>query len=160
MKLYLMRHGHSPSVTEAAVASDFDRPLSPQGRQAVRAMAEKLKASAGRPAVVLHSPLKRAEQTAREAAAVLSPAKPPRAFVPLSNELGPEDLATALSSVLAENAEVLAVGHQPQLGELAAWLAGDIFELRPGGLIALEVASPLKARSAVVLLARNPGDPG
>jgi phosphohistidine phosphatase SixA len=35
--------------------------------------------------------------------------------------------------------EVLAVGHQPQVGEVAALLGRALFEFRPGTIVALEL---------------------
>ena len=42
MRWYLLRHGHSPSAAAAGVATDFDRPLSDGGRDAVRKVARLL----------------------------------------------------------------------------------------------------------------------
>ncbi|MBI3552624.1 MAG: histidine phosphatase family protein [Elusimicrobia bacterium] len=149
-----MRHGHAPSITEAGVTRDYDRPLSEQGRAAVKRMAAYLVEEGAKPSVILHSPLKRAVQTAETAAALLKPPPAKQAFEPLSNLLPPEPLLEKLKPELARHDEVLAVGHQPQLGELAAHLAGRIFELKPGGLIALD----LGGETAKVLWSCNPQD--
>jgi phosphohistidine phosphatase len=154
MKLYIMRHGHSPTAAEAGVASDFDRPLSEEGQAAVKRMAARLAAEGGKPTVILHSPLKRATQTARTVQANL-PSKPQaRDFEPLSNVLAPEPLFDAIKPELKRHGEVLVVGHQPQIGELAALLTGRIFEISPGGLIALDLSGP----KAAVLWSANPSD--
>ncbi len=138
MKLYLLRHGHSPVLAEAGVASDFERPLSEAGTRSVRQAAERLLREGAHPSLILHSPLKRAAQTALEAAAILKPVQV-EAFPPLSNAMPAEQLFAELKARLAGFQEALAIGHQPQLGELAAHLAGRIFELRTGGIIALEL---------------------
>lgn len=140
MKLYLLRHGHSPSVTDAKVKDDFHRPLSDLGRQGVARMASELARRGGTPSLILHSPLLRAVETAGLAAAALKPAQGAEVFGPLKNELPPDELLAALNQRCAGVAEVLAVGHQPQLGELAAHLCGRVSELRPGGMIALELS--------------------
>lgn len=139
MKLYLLRHGHAPSSADAGVKDDFHRPLSEMGRQHVRRTIAELSNKGGMPTLILHSPLQRAVETAGIAATLLRPAQGPELFPPLKNELPPEDLLAALQLRCKEVSEVLAVGHQPQLGELAAHLTGKIFDLRPGGLIALEL---------------------
>lgn len=139
MRLYLLRHGHAPSTGEAGVASDAERPLSERGRKDVRAAIEELRRRGGRPALILHSPLRRAEQTAREAAALLQPATGTRIFMGLANTLPAGDLLSELRPHAEKAGELLAIGHQPQLGELVALLAGRTLELRPAGLIALEL---------------------
>ncbi|HAM36619.1 MAG TPA: phosphohistidine phosphatase SixA [Elusimicrobia bacterium] len=153
MKLYLLRHGQSATASEAGVARDFDRPLSPLGRDDVHRMARYLAEQGARPGVILHSPLLRAAQTAEVALSVLKPSQGLEAFAPLANELPAEDLAAELTRRGAGIAELLAVGHQPQLGELLAHLAKVPFSLRPGGVAALEI----KAEGpASFLWARNP----
>lgn len=148
-----MRHGHAPSVTEARVATDAERPLSEKGKADARAQAQALKDSGGKPALILHSPLRRAAETAAEAAAVLGvPAKP---FAPLENQLGPDDLGRELAAPLAKAGELLAVGHQPQVGELCAWLAGRVFEFRPAGMVALHLEGGLAPNGAILLFDRG-----
>jgi phosphohistidine phosphatase len=149
MKLFVMRHGHSPSVTESGVQTDAERPLSSQGRKDARAQAEALKKAGGKPALILHSPLRRATETAAEAAAILG--VPARVFGPLSNEIGPEELGGALEQPLAEAGEVLAVGHQPQVGELCAWLSGRLYDFKPAGLVGLELPGKPGPKAAKLL---------
>jgi phosphohistidine phosphatase len=154
MKLYLLRHGRSPGAAEAGVAKDFDRPLSDAGRADVRKAARHLEERGARPALILHSPLKRAAETAEEAAAVLhQPDQGLEAFTPLANELSADELAKRLMQRCQGLSEVLAVGHQPQLGELVAVLSKAIFILKPAGLVALEVKDD---GSAAFLWAVNP----
>ncbi|MCX5793867.1 MAG: histidine phosphatase family protein [Elusimicrobia bacterium] len=155
MKLYLLRHGRSPSAAEAGVAKDFDRPLSDAGRAEVRKAALCLASRGARPSLILHSPLRRAVETAKEAATVLKPAPGLEAFTPLANALSAEELAARLRQRCAGLSEVLAVGHQPQLGELVEALSKAVFSLKPAGLVALE----LKAEEpAAFLWACNPED--
>jgi len=153
LRLYLLRHGMSPSAAEAGVAKDFDRPLSDAGRAEVRKAARHLDERGARPVLILHSPLKRAAETAREAAAVLKPAQGLEAFTPLANELSCEDLAERLRQRCRDLSEVLAVGHQPQLGELVAVLSKALFHLKPAGLVALGLKDD---GSASFLWAVNP----
>ena len=58
-----------------------------------------------------------------------------------------ELLYAELQKEIARACELLAVGHQPQLGELAAYLSGKIFELQPGGIVALEIGDRAPAKS-------------
>ena len=136
--LFLMRHGHSPSTAEAGVASDALRPLSDRGREEVRRVAHEIVARGGRPAIVLHSPLTRAAQTAATLAAALSPALGAEVFAALDNTRPPEEVLARLEAKAAGIDEVLAIGHQPQVGEIASLLTKSVFSFRPGGIIALE----------------------
>jgi|SRR5579883_2027792 len=155
MKLYILRHGHAPSAAQASVASDAERPLSPEGRKAAAETAERLARLGGKPSLILHSPLKRAVQTAQETARVLSPEKGVQVFPPLANVLPASELLAALRKDPAASVpELLVVGHQPQLGELAALLCGQIFELKTAGLIAVELSAAPR-----LLWHANPGDP-
>ncbi len=156
MKLYLLRHGHSPNASEAGVATDYERPLSELGRADVRRSAERLLERGGRPRLILHSPLVRAVQTAELAKAVLKPAEGAEAFGPLANIISAPELFAALQKRLGALSETLLVGHQPQLGELAAFLANQVLELRPAGLIALEIKPE---DGASVLWSGNPDAP-
>ncbi len=140
-RLYLMRHGHAPSAHEAGVPRDELRPLSARGRADARRSAEEVLRLGGRPALVLHSPLARAVQTAAAVAEVLRPESGVEPFAPLDNTLPPEELLAALEERGAGLAEVLAVGHQPQLGELAALLTRALHDLRPATVLAVELGA-------------------
>ena len=137
-RLYLMRHGHALSSAEAGVKSDALRPLSDKGRRDARLMAEEIMRRGGRPSLVLHSPLLRAVQTASIAAPALGASG--EAFPLLDNTRPAEEVRAALEKRAAAVDEALAVGHQPQLGELAALLADEVFEIRPAGIVAVEWA--------------------
>jgi phosphohistidine phosphatase SixA len=76
-------------------------------------------------------------QTAQAAAAVLK--TEPKTFTALDNTLPPEEALAHLRGRAYGAVEVLAVGHQPQIGEIAAALTGEIFEIRPAGVIAVEM---------------------
>ena len=134
-----MRHGHAPTSAEAGVKSDILRPLSDKGRREARLMTEEILKRGGRPSLILHSPLLRAVQTAEIAALALNAAGEP--FPPLDNTQPAEEVLAALEKMAAAGDEPLAVGHQPQIGELAALLTGEIFEIRPAGIVAVEWAS-------------------
>jgi phosphohistidine phosphatase len=135
MRMYLTQHG-------LAVPKDIDpdRPLSEQGRQDVRCLAELLGHAGIRVAQVFHSGKTRAEQTAALLAAPLLPAGRPQARAGLA----PND---AVESLYRESAawtgDTLIVGHLPFLGRLASlMLAGDpdrpTLAFQPGSLACLE----------------------
>jgi phosphohistidine phosphatase len=139
-RLYLMRHGHSPTTMEAGVSKDALRPLSDAGREDARHMAAQLARMGCAPGLILHSPLLRAVQTAAELASVLKPAGGREPFPALDNTKPAEEVEIALAARGASVDEMLAVGHQPQIGEVAALLAGTSFEFRPATIVALELS--------------------
>lgn len=151
MKLYLMRHAHALTPSEAGVPKDALRPLSDKGHADARRMAAELARRGGAPTLILHSPLTRAVQTAAEAASVLRPASGAVAFMPLDNLRPAEEVVAELLKRTASVAEVLAIGHQPQIGEVASLLSKTTFEIPPATVIALELSNPVK-----VLWSLNP----
>lgn len=139
LKLYILRHGDAPSALEAGVRSDAERPLSSAGRQNVRRAAETLNRRGAGPRVILTSPLTRARQTAEEAAAVLASRPRIAVYEPLANRVSGGELLERILEDRPASGELLIVGHQPQLGELAHRLAGAPLPLSPAGLIAVEI---------------------
>jgi phosphohistidine phosphatase len=111
--LYLMRHG--PADDRAPSGRDWDRSLSPEGRDVVRAVAESLSRMRGQPLErIVSSPAVRAHQTS---AIVASIAGVPGLQIELRAELAPDeepafDLAIELSG---STTDVLMVGHQPTI---------------------------------------------
>ncbi len=137
-RLYLMRHGHSPTSAEAGIRTDALRPLSDRGRKDAAAMAGEIRRRGGRPSLILHSPLLRAVQTAAAAAGALE--VPAEVFVPLDNTRAADEVLEMVLERADAAEEVLAIGHQPQIGEIADLLAEAAFEFRPAGLVAVEWA--------------------
>lgn len=139
-RLYLMRHGHSPTTMEAGVSKDALRPLSDRGRADARWMANELARRGCAPALILHSPLLRAVQTAAEMATVLKPAGGREVFAALDNTRPADEVEAELAARAASVDEVLAVGHQPQIGEIISLLGKDTFEMRPATIVAIELS--------------------
>jgi phosphohistidine phosphatase len=132
-----MRHGHSPTPSEAGVPTDALRPISERGRDDALRAAAAVRERGHRPALVLHSPLLRARQTAEAVAKALG--APAEEFPALDNTLPAEEVAAALEERGAGVAEVMAVGHQPQVGELAALIGRQLVDFKPAGLAVLEL---------------------
>lgn len=139
LKLYILRHGDAPSALEAGVRTDAERPLSKAGRENVRRAAQALNRHGAAPGVVLTSPLTRARQTAEEAAAILTSRPRVSVYEPLSNRISGGELLERLLQDRPGSGELLIVGHQPQLGELAHRLTGVALPLPPAGLVAVEI---------------------
>jgi phosphohistidine phosphatase len=139
-RLYLMRHGHSPSTTEAGVATDALRPLSDKGRGDTRRMAAEFARRVGAPGLILHSPLLRATQTAAEVATIFGPGTSREAFIPLDNTRPANEVERELALRAASIEAVLAIGHQPQIGEIVVRLGKTLVEMPPATIVALELA--------------------
>lgn len=119
MELLLMRHGAALDRGAPGIRCDADRPLSDEGRAVTCAVADTLLARGSRPDLVLTSPLKRAVQTATLVAACCGdlPVQECGALAPGAT---PPELVDALQHCHKQC--VLAVGHMPDLSELALYL--------------------------------------
>src|SRR4051812_21972755 len=114
MRLHVMRHG--PAEDRAPTGRDFDRALTPAGRELVRRMGEVLHREVRVAPRILASPRRRARETAVIVAEAFGSSE---SVVELREELAGEgpipleliDEVAALGPDLAS--EVLLVGHQP-----------------------------------------------
>lgn len=129
MKLILMRHGNALDRGAPGIRGDADRPLSDEGRRVTRAVADGLLTQETRPALVLTSPLKRAVETAAIVAERCG-GLPVHACDALTPGGSPSDLVDALRQWAQPC--VVAVGHMPDLSELAFYLLCGVPR---GGLI-------------------------
>jgi phosphohistidine phosphatase len=151
MKLYLVRHAiaedHHP-------ISDAERALTPKGRIKMAEQAKGLGKIRFRPEIILTSPLRRALETAAIIGEVLG------IKVEQLPELGPgsympADVLAALQPH-ANLKEIALVGHQPGLGELAAFMltgstGGCDIEFKKGGVVCLEqLAGDIQDRYALI----------
>ncbi len=130
MQLFLVRHAEA-----ASGEPDELRPLTPQGRDAARALGEQLAAEGIRPDAVLSSPLLRARETAQELAR-------PAGLEPEPDErLAPGATAEAVRAAAADRgATVVVVGHQPDCSQIVAALTGGpepVFP--PAGMVSIEL---------------------
>ncbi|MBZ5672527.1 MAG: histidine phosphatase family protein [Acidobacteriia bacterium] len=146
-ELYLMRHGIAGKPVGATFGQDFRRPLTAEGAEKVRKIGEGLKRLGVKPDWIVTSPLVRSLQTADLLATILSPVFP----VSTSDSLRPGCSAEGFIPLLADHPKrkkVLAVGHEPDLSQLAARLIGSDaagrFSLKKGGccLISLSKVPP------------------
>jgi phosphohistidine phosphatase len=128
--LYLVRHAEA-----APGHPDELRPLTPAGREAARALGERLRDETGRVDAVLSSPLLRARETAAAIARELGvAAEPVELLAPGATD------ADLLAAVDGRGATVVTVGHQPDCGQIAAALAGGPEPpFPPGGVVRLEL---------------------
>jgi phosphohistidine phosphatase len=142
VKIYILRHGQSPSASEAGVATDAQRPLSPRGREDARHAADYMEKNGAKPGIILVSPLVRAQQTAEMAAPAFSGKPPVKTYEPLDNRMSGVDLYRRLIEDEHGAEEILVIGHQPQVGELAHYLTGAFFQFMPAGQVAVDSEGP------------------
>jgi phosphohistidine phosphatase len=138
MRLYLLRHGiaedRRPDLPDAA------RRLTPEGIAKMIEEAKRFAAIGLKPDAILTSPLPRASETARIVAESLA------------GQVREDDRLTCgcsfgeMQSIVREcgqAAEIMLVGHEPDLSMIASDLVGGAnIDLKKGGLIRIDIDSP------------------
>ena len=122
LELYLIRHGLAADRGEE-YPDDSKRPLTSDGIAALRKEARALAKLDVTFDQIIASPLLRTKQTA-DVFAQLLPGKPP---VALSDSLAPAGTPSAVFQELSKHMRkprIALVGHEPNIGELAARLIG------------------------------------
>ena len=156
-QLFLVRHAIAAERGDKW-PDDTKRPLTHQGAARMSTAAEGLSAMGVKPDVVITSPFVRAEQTADilvkclggEGRLVTAPALAPGG--------SPAAVAEAVGA-LAKGRNIAIVGHEPGLGELAAWLLGarQPLPFRKGGVCRIDVADwPPAAKSGTLVWFATP----
>ncbi len=155
-ELYLIRHGVA-AERGLAWPDDAKRPLTEEGIGRMKKAAKGLKRLDVRLDVVVSSPLVRARQTAEVVAGVFDE-MPPLVF---TTALAPggrySDLLADLQvqvqvQVQVRRTRIALVGHEPDLGRLAARLAGSrrAFEFKKGAVCRIDVDALPPARSGTL----------
>jgi phosphohistidine phosphatase len=123
MELYLIRHAEAAPAGENGV-SDEDRPLTSCGMAQATALANALRGHGVELRLMISSPLLRARQTAEE---LLREWPEPRPDFRVYQELALGGKRRRLLRALREQGadKVAVVGHEPELGSLAAYLLGS-----------------------------------
>ena len=122
LELYLIRHGLA-GERGPEYPDDSKRPLTSRGIAALRKEAKGLKALGVTFDVIITSPLVRTRQTAD----VLADTLPSKPAIVASDALAPAGTPAAVLQELAKHARkarIALVGHEPNIGELAARLIG------------------------------------
>jgi phosphohistidine phosphatase len=137
-RLYLVRHAIAAERGEKW-PDDTKRPLTHKGRARMRQAVQGLDALGVTIDLVLTSPLVRAHQTAEILAEELDSSPDIAVLDALAPDHRPIDVATALATQ-PRRASIALVGHEPDLGELAAWLIGtkEPLPFRKGGVCLIE----------------------
>ncbi len=148
MRLFLVRHGLAS--WPAWGGADAERPLNAEGRQMLHAESARLAQLGLRPALILHSPLVRARETAEIIAQALGAAVP----VQPSESLRPGFNIQDLKKLLHEQAgceELMLIGHAPDMAEVVKGLTGGEVKLKEGGVALVRVDEPDKDPAGLLL---------
>jgi phosphohistidine phosphatase len=150
VKLYLVRHAEA--IGRAATIPDGSRHLTTAGRSSFRKIARRARKAGAAPDVIFTSPLLRAVQTAE----ILAERLKHKGEVVVARELSPGFDLRDLRAVLAgagNPAEAAFVGHEPDLGGIAAALMSvrGGFPLRKGAVVALEADEGVAKGTAKLL---------
>jgi len=150
MRLYLVRHAEA--IERTGTTPDASRHLTSRGRLAFRKIARRIRKAGAAPDLIVSSPLVRSVQTAE----ILAERLKYDGTVVVAKEISPGFDHRALRSLLAKAgnpAEAAFVGHEPDLGALAATLLGipEGFPLRKGAVLAMEVEKSVPKGAAKFL---------
>ena len=156
-ELYLIRHAIAAD-RGPEWPDDTKRPLTERGIARFKEVVKGLRRLDVTIDEVFTSPLVRAKQTADLLAAGLE-GKPP---VKVLDALAPGHTSTSVMSNLARVARrrrVALVGHEPELGELAAHLigAGRAVPFKKGGICRIDVGSLTARRAGALMWFLTPG---
>lgn len=142
--IYLLRHAHA--VVGDATTPDHDRPLSSRGHAECAAIAQWLASHPLTPDRVICSTATRTRETLAGVHA-LGADWPVASFNPKLYLASPGELLQLLQSLPDEITNILLVGHNPGIQELAMLLAGPVqgpdhesleLGMMTGGLVGLE----------------------
>jgi len=138
--LYLVRHAVAHGRDPERWPDDSERPLTPEGEEDFRAVAQGLGQVVPRVDALLSSPYARAWRTA-EILAGLKGWLEPKAFPALEPNMPPHKGVLALHAYDAAEAVAL-VGHRPCLHELSSYLItgredGADIKIKKGGVVCI-----------------------
>jgi len=154
--LYLVRHAIA-AERGSDWPDDAKRPLTSKGISRMRDVVAGLDDLDARIELVLTSPFVRARQTADVLANGLKPAPSIEILDALAPGNTPAKVAEALASAGASRSLAL-VGHEPDIGELAAWLVGAKTPLafKKGGVCRIDIAWPPAAGTGQLIWLATP----
>jgi phosphohistidine phosphatase len=137
--IYLVRH----AIAEARgpeYPDDTKRPLTRKGKDRMRRAVAGFRTLEPGIELVVSSPLVRAKQTATILLEGLAGSPRLEQIKALAPDHSPQDVATALRKLKVDGAIAL-VGHEPDLGALAAWLIGSPrpIPMKKGGIARIDV---------------------
>ena len=154
--LYLVRHAIAAQRGDKW-PDDTKRPLTHKGRARMRGVVDGLQQLGVKLDLVLTSPLVRARQTADLLVEGLDSSPDLEVTDALVPDRRPTDIAAVVGQHVGCGAIAL-VGHEPGMGELAAWLisAKEPLEFRKGGVCLIEVPVLPPARNGHLIWFATP----
>jgi phosphohistidine phosphatase len=154
--LYLVRHAIAADRGDQW-PDDSVRPVTRQGAARMRRVVRGLAALDVKLDLILTSPLLRATQTAELLAAGLRPAPRVREAPALALGSTPAKVAELLGEQASAH-QIALVGHEPALGELAAWLIGarTALPFKKGGVCRIDVPALPPGRSGQLVWLATP----
>ena len=138
--IYLVRHAIA-GERGPEYPDDTKRPLTRKGKERMRRAVAGFRNLEPEIEVVISSPLVRAMQTATILIEGLKGSPVLQKMKALSPDQSPEKVAKALAKIHVDGAIAL-VGHEPDLGQLAAWLIGSprAIPFKKGGIARIDVS--------------------
>lgn len=154
--IYLVRHAIA-AERGRQWPDDTKRPLTHKGAARMREIVAGLRGLGVEFDLVLTSPLVRARQTAELLLAGVK-SKP---ALEVTDALSPGEPPVKVAAALAAHAgrcSIALVGHEPDLGALAAWLVGahEPFVMKKGGVCKIEVTALPPAHHGQVIWLATP----
>jgi len=148
MMLHIVRHAWAVDPGDPDAPTDFERPLTKEGRKRFASVVQRLVERGFAPEVIATSPLVRCRQTAE----ILAEEAGGSPEIVELDALAPEsDLAKLVAWTNREAAgfrQVAWVGHAPDVGQLTAALIGDAraaIHFGKGAVAAVEFDGPVQA---------------
>ncbi len=140
VELYLVRHAIA-AERGPKYADDRLRPLTPDGVRRFKESVRGLNSVRVTLDLILTSPLERAQQTAALLAAGLETRVPVEVLDALAPGGKPAAILETIARVSRKHRRLALVGHEPDLGDLAARLLGSrgSVEFRKGAVCAIDV---------------------
>lgn len=133
--LYLIRHSYAESPMGKP---DFDRTLTAEGVNTVRALGRYLIKSSFNPSVILCSPANRAKETVLNLIEELEISDKNIHFEKVIYNASVRELLKQVNSIAAKAEEVAVVGHNPAITYFAEYLTGEsIGNMDPCGMVAI-----------------------
>jgi phosphohistidine phosphatase len=111
INIYLIRHGDAESIS--ASKSDFDRKLTPKGKETVKKAAEGWKKLIKSFDIIASSPLTRAAQTAEIISSVYNHKEKVIVDKRLTSGCSPDEVIDFIRSI--EKEDIAIVGHEPDM---------------------------------------------
>jgi phosphohistidine phosphatase len=156
--VYLVRHAVAAERDDQKWPDDAKRPLTHAGAARMRAIVKGMVALGVEIDLILTSPLMRAVETADILGRGLRPAPEIQQVAALGPDGAPARMVEAIAAAAGRASAVAVVGHEPSLGELAAWLIGARTPppFKKGGACRIDVAEWPPARTGQLVWLATP----